>query len=97
MITHLELISLQTRKDFAGFGYLGHHKRTGKTDHNLLAAANKMDLTLEELYLWANSKFGRHFMDYYGSKSPVSIFVANMRPALADLRREVLTSKEEVV
>lgn len=70
--TAKDIKSLETFKGFNGwtwgghgYGYLGASTRNSWSDKYLAEAGNELGLDLEELFLWANSKPGRHFMDNY--------------------------------
>jgi hypothetical protein len=62
IITAEDIRGLEDRFDFHGFGYLGASERTGTEDVKLAQAARKLDLDIEDVFLWANSTYGRHFM-----------------------------------
>lgn len=50
---------------WSGFGYLGSGERSSRSDKYLAMAANELGLDREELFLWVDSSYGRHFMDDY--------------------------------
>jgi hypothetical protein len=65
-----DIKSLETFTGFngwawGGFGYLGGTRRSSRSDKYLAEAANELGLDREEIFLWANSKPARHFMDGY--------------------------------
>ena len=63
MITAEQIEDLTSRDEFRGFGYLGSPYRRNRTDLALAAAANTFELTIDEVFLWANSVPARHFAD----------------------------------
>jgi hypothetical protein len=65
MLTYTDIEDMRQHKDYAGFGYIGHESRCHASDVWLAKAANKAKLTAEQTFMWANSKFGRRFMDQY--------------------------------
>lgn len=65
-LTYRDIESLTNRDEFGGFGYLGHSDRNHDSDVALANVANENGLTLDEVFLWANSCPARHFMDGYG-------------------------------
>lgn len=46
-----------------GYGYLGHQGRTPISDETLVAAANEIGISADELNLWVDSSFARHAMN----------------------------------
>jgi hypothetical protein len=63
MITLDIIASMTDKEEFMGSGYLGHYRRTLRTDEILVFAANKLNLSENDIFLWANSKYGEDFMD----------------------------------
>lgn len=62
----LTAADLQQAEDNSnGFGYLGHLERNQgmDTDAALLEVANGLGLNSTDLWLWADSRPARHFMD----------------------------------
>lgn len=59
---------MENDPEYCGAGYLASGNRCPESDGELLAAAYMLDLKLELLFLWCNSRPGRHFMDNYDSK-----------------------------
>lgn len=64
-ITINDLGAMTDHPDWGGWGYLGHESRTAATDAELVAAANDANVDATDLFLWANSRCARHFMDMY--------------------------------
>lgn len=62
MIQADDIRAMEQREDWHGYGYLGASERTGAEDVKLAQAARKLDLELDDVFLWANSTYGRHFM-----------------------------------
>ena len=81
-----ELTALINRDEYGGFGYLGHEFRGHASDVNLVKAANEMGLGIEDLFLWANSRYARHFMDQ--ERVSVRAFKQIMTSELPRLREE---------
>jgi len=62
-ISYRDIERLADHDDFGGFGYLGNSERNHDTDSILARTANDQGLTLDEVFLWANSRMARHFAD----------------------------------
>jgi hypothetical protein len=58
----------------SGFGYLGHSLRTRAHDRVLANAADMLSIPLEVVSDWADSRYGRHFMDRWGSPASFGVF-----------------------
>lgn len=67
--TATTIAKMTDHEDFGGFGYLGHENRTGISDAQLAEAANDLRIPAVELFMWANSRCARHFMDNYEDRS----------------------------
>lgn len=85
-ITVKDLNLMEHEESFLGFGYLGHEFRTDATDVMLVGAINQLGLSKEELFLWVNSRAGRHFMDTMNPSE--SRFVENITEVLPILKKE---------
>ncbi len=87
-ITQAVFQNLITRQEFEDFngGYLGHSNRTETNDKRLLKAAIDLGLSMDQLYLWANSRNARHAMDN-GSLSTTE-FRRCLQNDLPDLEEE---------
>lgn len=59
MIRYTDIENMRQREDWAGYGYLGSHFRTHKSDQALAAAANSLGLSIEQVFAYVNSKAGR--------------------------------------
>lgn len=90
-ITPDQIANLTNNPEFGGFGYLGHEFRDAVSDSLLAAAADQLHLTLDDVFLWANSRPGRHFMD----TEPWNIgqFVEELERELPFLYAEVAAEK----
>lgn len=69
-LTTADFDKMYRNDDWEGFGYLGERrnqqaegKDTSAADEKALAEANRLGLTAEELFDWANSKRGRWYGD----------------------------------
>ena len=58
-----DFLLMQISDAFHGYGYLGHTYRYGVTDAMLMEAAVELGLGKEQVFAWANSVYGRKFMD----------------------------------
>jgi hypothetical protein len=100
-ITYEQIEELRTRGEWRGFGYLGHENRRHATDVVLASVATLMSLSIDEVFLWANSRPARHFMDEWGfdAGAQPTIFahaLANqLREELPRLRNERTVAKCE--
>lgn len=65
MITYQDIENLVERDEYMGFGYLGNSRRRHDHDRLLATAANHLGLSLDDVFLWANSRPARHFMDWW--------------------------------
>jgi hypothetical protein len=69
MLTTADFEKMFANPEWEGFGYLGERTREDRedlvaaADAQVLADANEMGLTAEQLFVWANSKAGRWFGD----------------------------------
>ena len=68
--TTADFDKMATKDEWLGFGYLGERKNqremgrdTTEADEKAIAEANRLGLTDEELFDWANSKNGRWYGD----------------------------------
>lgn len=61
--TALTIETMVLDPEYGGWGYLAHELRTEATDRLLADAANQLELEYTDVFLWANSTYGRHFMD----------------------------------
>lgn len=85
MITAEQITMLVDRDDWHGWGYLGSPDRKPAFHDGVLAkAANRIGLDLEDVFLWANSTYGRHFMD--NAPSRIKAFADELEEALPLLR-----------
>jgi hypothetical protein len=71
--------AMENKDEWHGFGYLGACERTGAEDVKLAQAATKLGLDVDEVFEWANSTYGRHFM-------------ANAPQTIRAYKEELLTS-----
>lgn len=62
-ITYEQIEAFADDDEFMGFGFIGHSRRRHRHDVALAEAANRNELQLDEVFLWANSRWARHFMD----------------------------------
>lgn len=65
MISTSDLEMMAASKRYGGYGYLGNGNRTAESDASLVEAANQLSLDQEDVFIWVNSRFGRHEMDNY--------------------------------
>ena len=72
--------------EWGGWGYLGHELRTEATDLALANVAAMRALTPSDVFLWANSRYARHFADA-GCFTPAD-FAASLDRYLPALRAE---------
>lgn len=63
LITTGQINDMTERPEHHGFGYLGHEHRTAQSDRTLRDAANQLGLSNADVFLWANSRYARHWMD----------------------------------
>lgn len=70
-----------------GFGYLGHENRNHATDLQLAQAAQDLGLSYDDVFLWADSRSARHFMD--GAPAGASNFANQIKKDLPTLKKEV--------
>lgn len=85
---NIEKIKEMTRyRTYLGFGYLGAVERDDETDEMLVEAANSLGLSVYEVFLWANSRCGRKFMDPHKPKSS-SEFIQGIESSLPSLKDE---------
>lgn len=91
MITADDIRSLEERDEWGGWGYLGSSDRTPVEDAKLAQAATKSGLSLDDVFLWANSTYGRHFAD--NAPQSIRAYRAELDRWLPSLRAE--TEKEE--
>lgn len=92
MIHFTDIENLANRDDYLGYGYLGHSSRNHYSDTYLAEAANDQGIDLEDVFLWANSKCGRWFLDTHGQAiEGEELFPAmmahDMQENLPELRR----------
>lgn len=69
-LTVADFDKMTTNEKWLGFGYLGERRNalesgrdTTAADESAIAEANRLGLTVEELFEWANSKNGRWYGD----------------------------------
>ena len=69
-LTTEDFDKMTTNEMWLGFGYLGERRNAREAGHDTTAAdesaiaeANRLGLTAEELFEWANSKNGRWYGD----------------------------------
>lgn len=69
-LTPADFDKMTTNEAWLGFGYLGERRNareagrdTTTADESAIAEANRLGLTAEELFEWANSKIGRWYGD----------------------------------
>lgn len=89
-ITVMELRKTRWDAENGGFGYLGHESRSVQSDEALVEACNILGLAERDMFLWANSIYGRHLMDKLGRGAASSEFMADIEKHLPSLRAEVL-------
>jgi hypothetical protein len=78
MLTTADLEAMYRNDEWEGFGYLGGRRnalsnedpespaqpeRVAEADAKALAEANRLGMTAEQLFEWANSKMGRWYGD----------------------------------
>jgi len=86
----VELINgLAEHPDHEGWGYLGHYSRTDRTDRVLAAVATECGLTIDDVFLWANSRSARHFMDNRAGANLEARLTTALLRDLPGLRAEV--------
>lgn len=88
MIGTSDIKAMTDNSDWLGWGYLGHELRSDETDEKLAAAANWLGLDEADVFLWANSRLARHFMDGYGPEVTSKGFEAALDEGLPTLRAE---------
>jgi hypothetical protein len=64
------LTDLEDHPDYEGFGYLGHSRRTPRTDRELVSAANEHGLGHHQLAALVLNRAGRHMGDELHGTSP---------------------------
>lgn len=90
-ITAEDIDSMTHNPEYNGFGYLGHKLRCSGSDASLYIAANWLKLPLENVFLWANSSYGRHFMDQYHDRNLIAPdFMKELEDKLPLLKLELI-------
>lgn len=59
----LSVINYLESNSQSDFGYLNHERRTKRTDEALVKAAAHWAIYCDELLMWVDSRYARHFMD----------------------------------
>lgn len=71
-------------------GYLNNENRNSHTDQKLISAAlTDLRLSYQDLFLWVNSRYARHFMNNVDRNTPIEAFVEELRISIPALREEV--------
>lgn len=86
-LTKQDLTRMKYEKAYEGFGYLGHEKRNEWTDEKLLKAANELNLSYADLFLYANSRPARHTMDVLSTPT-TALFIVELKIVLKILKKE---------
>ena len=89
----LDLKKTRWNPENGGFGYLGHSARSEQTDEALVESCNLLEMSAEEMFLWANSSFARHLMDKLGRGASSSELMTDIEKHLPDLLSEVLSDR----
>lgn len=77
MLTITDLHETLAHEDHLGWGYacldvLSDSKRK-RIDRAIVAVANELSLTTDQLFMWSNSKHGRWLADrVYGNDAPIN-------------------------
>ena len=95
-LTPVDLVAVVADERHNGWGYatasyLSPTKR-GRLDSAVVAVANELGLTYEDLLVWADSKYGRWLVDHASSTINRAVVREYLNPAALAVLREEVTS-----